>query len=106
MKRNSLMTIIASGALLASAALAHAADYTVTPGNAPASQSDMLITANVKGKLQADIPDVAPAIAVSTQDGVVTLKGVALTQDYLVKAVFDARSVDGVVQVKNELSLQ
>ena len=106
MKRNSLMTIIAGSALLASAALAHAADYSVAPGDAPASQSDLLITANVKGKLQTDIPDVAPAIAVSTHDGVVTLTGVALTQDYLVKALFDARSVDGVVQVKDELSLQ
>jgi osmotically-inducible protein OsmY len=107
MKRNSLMTVVATGTLLAAGALAHAADYAVEPNDTSASQqSDLLITANVKGKLEADVPDVAPAIKVSTHDGVVTLTGVALTQDYLVKAVFDARSVDGVVQVKNELSLQ
>jgi hypothetical protein len=85
MKRNLLMMVVAAGALLATGALANAADHTVTPSDTTASQqSDMLITANVKGKLE----------------------GVALTQDYLVKAVFDARSVDGVVQVRNELSLQ
>ena len=107
MKRNLLMMVVAAGALLATGALANATDHTVTPSDTTASQqSDMLITANVKGKLEADLPEVAPAIAVTTQDGVVTLKGVALTQDYLVKAVFDARSVDGVVQVRNELSLQ
>jgi osmotically-inducible protein OsmY len=106
MKRTLLMNILATGALLATGVSANAADYTVAPGDTPATQSDLLITANVKGKLEADVPDVAPAIVVTTQDGVVTLKGVALTQDYLVRAVFDARSVDGVVRVKNELSLQ
>jgi len=97
MKRNMLMTVVATGALLSVGALAHAADEAV--------QQDMQITDTVKSKLEADIPAVAPGIVVSTQDGVVTLKGVALNKDYMVKALFDARSVSGVVQVKNELSL-
>jgi osmotically-inducible protein OsmY len=68
------------------------------------AQKDLQITDDVKGKLEADVPAVAHAIVVTTQDGVVTLKGVALNNDYIVKAMFDARSIPGVVQVKNELS--
>ena len=87
-------------------ALAHAADYATTPADDPATaQKDLQITDDVKGKLEANDPDVASAIVVSTHDGVVTLKGVALNNAYIVKAIFDARSVEGVVQVKNELSV-
>lgn len=107
MKRNLVINVLATGALLATGVVANAANYTGTPRDTSATpQSDTTITADVKGKLERDVPDVAPAIAVSTHDGVVTLKGVALTQDYLLKAVSDARSVQGVVQVKDELSLQ
>lgn len=106
MKRRSLTTVAATAALLATAALASAADYSTTPRDDSVSHSDMQITENVKGKLAVDEPAVAPAIVVTTRDGVVTLKGIALTNDYITRALFDARTVDGVVQVKNELSLQ
>ena len=107
MKRKSLITVVATGALLATGALASAADYSTTPGDDSATQqSDLQITENVKGKLAVDEPAIAPAIVVTTRAGVVTLKGVALTNDYITRALFDARTVDGVVQVKNELSLQ
>lgn len=106
MKRSSLMTVAATGAFLSVGALAHAADYTSTTRAAPATQeNDIQITDNVKSKLEANDADVASAIVVSTHDGVVTLKGVALNNDYIAKAIFDARSVAGVVQVKNELSV-
>ena len=106
MKRNVLMTVAATGALLSMGLLAHAADNAAAPSDDPAvQQKDMQITDIVKSKLEADILAVAHAIVVSTHDGVVTLKGVALTNDYALKAIFDARSVSGVVQVKDQLSL-
>ncbi|MGC1457759.1 MAG: BON domain-containing protein [Steroidobacteraceae bacterium] len=104
MKPNPLLTVVATAALLATGVLAYAADR-ATVGDAPANHQDLQITENVKDKLQRDEPSIAPSITVTTHDGVVTLTGVALTQDYIVKAGFDARSVAGVVEVKNELSL-
>jgi osmotically-inducible protein OsmY len=106
MKRELLINVLATGALLATGAVAQAADYPVAPRNGATSQADMQITDNVKDKLATNDADVAPGIVVSTRDGIVTLKGIALTNDYITRAVFDARSVEGVVQVKNELSLQ
>jgi len=98
--------VTATAVFLSGGALAHAADYATTPADDPATaQKDLQITDDVKGKLEADVPAVAHAIVVTTQDGVVTLKGVALNNDYIVKAMFDARSIPGVVQVKNELSV-
>jgi len=106
MKRYPLITVIVTTALMGAGALAYAADYSTPPRVVSSTQqSDQQITEDVKGKLLADEPAIAPGIAVSTQDGVVTLKGVALTNDYLTRALFDARSVEGVVQVKNEMSL-
>ncbi|HEV2703922.1 MAG TPA: BON domain-containing protein [Steroidobacteraceae bacterium] len=107
MKRNTLLTVLATGTLLATGALAHAANSAVSPSADPATQQrDMQITETVKGKLEANDPDVARRIAVSTHDGVVTLKGIALTNDYIIKALTDARSVDGVVKVKNDLTVE
>lgn len=99
MKRNLLITVAATGAFLSMGALAQASS------NSAMSQRDMQITDTVKSKLEADIPAVAHAIVVTTDDGVVTLKGVALNNDYVSKALIDARSVNGVVQVKDKLSV-
>ena len=107
MKRSLLINVVATAALL-STGVVYAANYPVTPApqDEGVSQSDLQITRDVKDKLATDDADVARSIAVSTRDGVVTLKGVALTNEYITRAIFDARTVNGVVQVKNELSLQ
>jgi osmotically-inducible protein OsmY len=42
---------------------------------------------------------------VTTRDGVVTLEGVATTQQDVLNAMHDAASVDGVVRVENHLKL-
>jgi osmotically-inducible protein OsmY len=98
MTRNQLMSIVASTVLLITGSRAYAQD-----AEKPA---DAGITARVKDKLAANDPIVAPRIAVSTHDGVVTLKGIALTQQYILNALHDARSVDGVVKVENRLILE
>jgi osmotically-inducible protein OsmY len=106
MKRSTLINVAATGALLSLGFVANAANYATVPSSDTATaQQDMQITDNVKSKLEADIPAVAHAIVVTTDDGVVTLKGVALNSDYMVKAILDARSIPGVVQVKDELSV-
>jgi osmotically-inducible protein OsmY len=98
MTRNQLMSIVATAVLMTSGSLAHAQD-----AEKPA---DAAITAQVKERLATNDPIIAPRIAVSTQDGVVTLKGIALTQQYILNAMHDARSVDGVVKVENQLRLE
>jgi osmotically-inducible protein OsmY len=105
MNRNPLL-IVATGVLMASA-LAHAQGYVSrTPVQDAANpQSDQQITARVKDKLATDEPNIAPRIAVTTHDGVVTLDGIAMTQGYILKAVFDAESIDGVVHVNNRLTI-
>jgi osmotically-inducible protein OsmY len=67
---------------------------------------DAAITLRVKDKLAQKDPVIAARIAVSTHEGVVTLKGIALTQQYILNALHDAQSVDGVVKVENRLSLE
>ena len=98
MTRNQLMSIIASAVLMTTAFLVQAQD-----AERPA---DAAITARVKDRLATNDPIIAPRIDVSTQDGVVTLKGIALTQQYILNALHDARSVDGVVKVENRLRLE
>jgi osmotically-inducible protein OsmY len=46
------------------------------------------------------------AIHVSTEDGVVTLSGTVKTKAERTKAIQVARKVDGVKQVKNDLSVE
>jgi osmotically-inducible protein OsmY len=46
------------------------------------------------------------AIHVSTEDGVVTLSGTVKTKAERTKAIQVARKVEGVKQVKNDLSLE
>jgi len=102
MKIDPLITVVVTTARMGAGALACAADDRTPPRVVSSTQQgDQQITEEVKGTLLAD----EAASAVSTQDGVVTLKGVALTNDDLTRALFDARSVAGLVQVKNEMSL-
>jgi osmotically-inducible protein OsmY len=106
MNRNLLMTV-GTGVLIATGALAHAQSYTPRPAvqDAANPQSDQQITERVKGKLATDEPNIAPHIAVTTHDGVVTLEGIAMTPNYILKALFDAESIDGVVHVNNRLTV-
>ena len=98
MTRNQLMSIVASAVLMSMGSLVHAQDIE--------KPADAAITARVKDRLATKDPIIAPRIDVSTQDGVVTLKGIALTQQYILNALHDAGSVDGVVKVENRLRLE
>jgi osmotically-inducible protein OsmY len=98
MTRNQLMSIIASAVLMTAGSLAHAQGVE--------KPADAAITAQVKDRLATKDPIIAPRIEVSTQDGVVTLKGIALTQQYILNALHDVGSVDGVVKVENRLRLE
>lgn len=106
MNRKPLIAV-ATGVLIATGALAHAQSYTARPAvqDAANPQSDQQITDRVKDKLATNDADVAPRIAVTTHDGVVTLEGIALNQQYILKALFDAESIDGVVHVNNRLTV-
>jgi osmotically-inducible protein OsmY len=68
--------------------------------------SDQQITQQVKQKLFAKDPQVAPRIEVTTHDGVVSLKGVAFTPQYILDVLRDAGSVQGVTKVENHLAYE
>jgi hyperosmotically inducible protein len=78
--------------------------------NRPSSGSyakDAYITAKVKAALARDKEVTARNIKVETDgQGVVTLSGQAKTQAEADKAVADARSVDGVTSVTNNLQIR
>jgi osmotically-inducible protein OsmY len=67
---------------------------------------DQQITQQVKEKLAANEPQIAPRIEVTTHDGIVTLRGVAMTPQYMLNAVRDAGSVQGVTKVENRLGYE
>jgi osmotically-inducible protein OsmY len=68
--------------------------------------SDQQITQQVKEKLAAKDPQVAPRIEVTTHDGVVSLHGVAFTPQYILDVLRDAGSVQGVTKVENHLAYE
>jgi osmotically-inducible protein OsmY len=96
MTHNQLMTVAFAGLLVAVGGLAKAEDVAT-------KASDQQITKQVKEKLAADEPTVAPRIMVMTTDGVVTLLGRALNVGDIQTAVQDANATDGVVRVDNRL---
>jgi osmotically-inducible protein OsmY len=98
MTRTALIAVATAGLLVSTSLLAHAED----PGT---KLTDQQITEQVRQKLAMDDPAVAPGIFVTTRDGVVTLKGKAMTTGGIVDALHDAQSVDGVVRVDNQLKL-
>lgn len=67
---------------------------------------DRQITQLVKEKLAANEPQIARSIEVTTHDGVVTLRGRAMTPLYMLNAVRDAGSVQGVKKVENRLGYE
>jgi hyperosmotically inducible protein len=67
---------------------------------------DSVITAKIKAKMAADREVSAMHIKVDTDDkGIVTLSGTAKTPDEASKAVSLARSVEGVVDVKDRIQV-
>jgi osmotically-inducible protein OsmY len=75
-------------------------------GNAMADgAADMTITTKVKAALAADDQLSAFAISVDTTNKVVTLTGPAPTQDASDRANSMAQAVDGVSEVKNQLTV-
>jgi osmotically-inducible protein OsmY len=86
------------------AGLSSVALAAIAQGAEPAK--DAQITDQVVAKIQQDDPNMARRVTVETHDGVVTLSGTAYTGHAALKAIEDARSVDGVVKVQNRLSIQ
>lgn len=68
--------------------------------------SDAALAEAVKAKLAAKNPDFLRAGLVEVSNGVVTLKGSALTPASLIKALQQAGSVPGVVKVVNKVSVR
>lgn len=64
---------------------------------------DATITAGVKAKITANSPALANAVTVTTMDGVVTLTGAVDSDAIKAKVETDAKSVEGVKSVSNNL---
>jgi osmotically-inducible protein OsmY len=97
MTRNQLLSVVTGTFLMTSVAVAHA-DDTV-------NSTDAQITERVRSALIEKDPDIARRVRIVTQDGVVTLSGNALSPGYVVNLLRDARKVDGVVKVENDLTV-
>lgn len=100
MKRPQYFVAVAAGC----AALLSGFAFAGQSSSAPVS--DATITQRVMGKLMDDDPEVAHLIQVSTKNGVVTLNGLAYNPMDEAKVIRDAESVEGVVKVKNRMSVR
>jgi osmotically-inducible protein OsmY len=89
-----LIGIVASLSLLTILAVARADEA-----------ADQQLTQEVKDKLHAKDPQVAQRIEVTTHDGIVTLRGDALTAQYILNVLRDAGSIKGVAKVENHLTI-
>lgn len=72
----------------------------------PQSASDSALTAKVKSALTIERDIKASDIEVETRDGVVQLSGFVDSEDARTAAVLRARSVTGVAEVRNDLSVR
>lgn len=70
-----------------------------------AGAADVTITAKVKTALAADDQLSAMAIDVDTSNAVVTLSGPAPTQEAVERATVLAKAVEGVTEVRNQLTV-
>jgi hyperosmotically inducible protein len=68
--------------------------------------SDSALTAKVESALAADHAVKASDVRVETRDGVVQLSGFVDSEDAATAAVMRARSVPGVAEVRNDLSIR
>ena len=94
MKRKGLLSGVAAVFLLTATVLVQADEA-----------GDQQITQQVKDKLATKDPQMARRIEVTAHDGVVTLRGATLTQQYMLDVLRDARSVEGVTKVENRMQL-
>ncbi len=67
---------------------------------------DSVLTSKVKAALAADRAVKGRDIEIETRDGVVQLSGFVDSEDARTAAVLRARSVDGVAEVRNDLSIR
>lgn len=102
MRRTHGFVAVAAGCAAFLTSIAFASNSNANPPKA----SDATITHRVMGKLAVDDPEVARMIRVSTKNGVVTLEGMTFNGADEAKVLRDAQSVEGVVRVKNRLSIQ
>lgn len=72
----------------------------------PQSANDSALTAKVKSALTMERNIKASDIEVETRDGVVQLSGFVDSEDARTAAVLRARSVTGVAEVRNDLSIR
>jgi osmotically-inducible protein OsmY len=98
MKRTHFLVTMTAGLLAVTGGVAYA--------DAGASASDGQLVEAVKAKLAADVPEIAPRLQVEAKDGVVTLRGTAMTSALMLKAIKDAQSVNGVSKVQNRMGLE
>ena len=66
---------------------------------------DSYITAKVKASLAADPGTKAVNIHVATVNGIVTLRGMASSEDAKDRAEQDAKKIDGVREVNNKIKV-
>ena len=68
--------------------------------------SDSWITTKVKAELAKDSDTQASKIHVTTKDGVVMLSGTAASKEEADKAERDAKTIDGVKEVRNKIDVK
>ncbi len=71
-----------------------------------AQPSDSEITSRVMQNLAKSDANVAQRIQVSTENGVVTLRGNVANSDQAARLMMDAKRVPGVARVQNELKVK
>ncbi len=98
MTRTNLLVTLTAGLLAVTGGVAYA--------DAGAGASDDQLVEAVKAKLAADVPQIAPRLQVEAKDGVITLRGVAMTSALMLKAIKDTQSVNGVTKVQNRMGLE
>src|SRR6185503_1866350 len=104
MNRKRASVLITAASCMLAAGGVFAADATGTKSDQPVT--DSYITTKVKAELAKDHDTKATKIHVKTKDGVVALTGVVNSSAEKTKAEEDARTVKGVVDVKNGLQIK
>lgn len=108
MKKHVLTGLIASAAVALAGTFSYAADLTPVPILLAANTfvDDSTITNDVKTALANDKELPSPNVDVSTKQGVVTLTGAVTNAEERARAGQLASSVNGVVNVRNNLQLK
>lgn len=96
-------SLIVSGTLIVSSALALLAGTASAVAASSAAASDAQITDRVAARLAESDPSGASRLQVTTKDGVVTLSGHAGSGLAALKAVQVARHVEGVTKVQDHV---